>query len=86
MSTDTAASFPHIHQCACGTPVMEESVGHWQQQRIRELMAAANGGNAAADWHRYLHAEGILVPDEGEECGPWHHRVFLGRLSESDPA
>jgi hypothetical protein len=31
-----------------------------------------------ADWHRYLHDEGILVPDEGEECGPWHHRVFLG--------
>jgi hypothetical protein len=19
----------------------------------------------------------MLVPDEAEECGPWHHRVFL---------
>jgi hypothetical protein len=35
----------------------------------------------AADWHRYLHQEGILVEDEGEECGPWHHRVFLGAAS-----
>ena len=40
-------------------------------------------GRDAAEWHRYLHQEGMLVEDEGEDCGPWHHRVFLG---ESAPA
>ena len=39
-------------------------------------------GREAAEWHRYLHAERILLPDDGinvDECGPWHHRVFLGK-------
>ena len=40
-------------------------------------------GSDAAEWHRYLHQGGMLVEDEGEDCGPWHHRVFLG---ESAPA
>jgi hypothetical protein len=44
--------------------------------------AASTAGAQAAEWHRYLHAESILLADDtaGVEaaCGPWHHRVFLG--------
>jgi len=53
--------------------------------RIREPTAtewAEAAGRAAAEWHRYLHREGILVPDEGQECGPWHHRVFEPGIDE----
>ena len=37
------------------------------------------------DWHRYLHQEGILVEDEGEECGPWHRRVFEDEAEAAHP-
>ena len=46
-------------------------------QEYTEGAAPRKAGAQAAEWHRYLHQEAILVEDEGEECGPWHHRVFL---------
>jgi len=37
----------HVHKCPCGVPVMEESIGAWQQGRIRELMANRDNDETA---------------------------------------
>ena len=50
-----------------------------------EYNKAKEKGRSAAEWHRYLHQEGILVEDEpGQECGPWHHRVFLDEEDKNE--
>ena len=54
---------------------------HYRETEAAQGAAPRQWGREAAEWHRYLHAEGMLVEDEGEDCGPWHHRVFIGRAA-----
>ena len=60
----------------CPDPELHELVARAASQ---ERPQPGQWGRDAAEWHRYLHQEGMLVEDEGEDCGPWHHRVFLGK-------
>ena len=56
-----------------------------ERKRAEAETGEPQWGRDAAEWHRYLHQEGILVPDEGEDCGPWHHRVFLHFATPAEP-
>ena len=76
---------PPEHDINCGIDPLHqgEDIGctcHVQFERadIEAALPEPSPGAAAADWHAYLHREGMLVEDEGKECGPWHHRVFVG--------
>lgn len=46
----------HAHRCECGEPVMEESVAHWQQQRVRILIDALQSATRA--YHEEAHHAG----------------------------
>lgn len=68
MSNCPSAEAYHVHECSCGTPVMEESVGIWQQKRIRELMAQ---GVSSYDEELLARAlQSTILTSPGKYTGP----------------